>query len=79
MELQLFDYPLIEFFDLLGVENAIKLLTCLLLEHQILVFSSDSQVSCQFHTSNVPLVWLDKKDVILCLKLIGLLTSYLPL
>ena len=34
-----------EFFELLGVENSVKLLICLLLEHQILVFSSDTQVS----------------------------------
>jgi len=42
-ELEVFDYPLIQFFDLLGVENTVKLVTCLLLEHQILVFSSDAQ------------------------------------
>ena len=38
-----FDYPLLDFFDILGVENALKLITCVLLEHQILVFSSDCQ------------------------------------
>jgi hypothetical protein len=42
-ELPVFDYPLLDFFDLLGVEAAIKLVTCALLEHQVLVFSSDCQ------------------------------------
>merc|ERR1719312_312517 len=42
-ELPVFNYPLLDFFDILGVENALKLLTCVLLEHQILVFSSDCQ------------------------------------
>ena len=30
-ELPVFDYPLLDFFDILGVENALKLLTCVLL------------------------------------------------
>ena len=34
-ELQTFDYPLLEFFDILGVEAALKLITCVLLEHQV--------------------------------------------
>ncbi len=38
-ELPLFDYDLLEFFHILGVENAIKLIVCILLEHQILVGS----------------------------------------
>ena len=42
-ELPVFDYPLLDFFDILGVENALKLITCVLLEYQILVFSSDCQ------------------------------------
>merc|ERR1719312_1369730 len=42
-ELPIFDYPLLDFFDILGVENSIKLITCVLLEYQILVFSSDCQ------------------------------------
>ena len=42
-ELPVFDYPLLDFFDILGVENALKLVTCVLLEHQVLVFSSDCQ------------------------------------
>ena len=42
-ELPVFDYPLLDFFDILGVENAVKLITCVLLEYQILVFSSDCQ------------------------------------
>ena len=40
-ELPLFDYELLQFFAILGVENAIKLWVCLLLENQILVYSSD--------------------------------------
>ena len=40
-ELPLFDYDLLQFFAILGVENAIKLWVCLLLENQILVYSSD--------------------------------------
>merc|ERR1719391_637572 len=42
-ELPIFDYPLLDFFDILGVDNSIKLITCVLLEYQILVFSSDCQ------------------------------------
>ena len=41
-ELPTFDYPLLHFFDILGVEAALKLVLCVLLEHQVLVFSSDS-------------------------------------
>ncbi len=40
-ELPLFDYSFLEFFHILGVENAIKLVTCVLLEHQVLVYSSE--------------------------------------
>ncbi len=40
-ELLQFDYSLLEFFDMLGIENAVKLLVCVLLEHQILVYSSE--------------------------------------
>ncbi|CAB4069969.1 DENND5 [Lepeophtheirus salmonis] len=40
-ELPLFDYNLFDFFDILGIENAIKLWICVLLEHQTVVFSSD--------------------------------------
>ena len=36
-ELPLFDYDLLEFFDILGVDNAIKLFICVLLENQVLV------------------------------------------
>ena len=42
-ELPTFDYPLLDFFDLLGVEAAVKLVVCVLLEHQVLVFSADCQ------------------------------------
>ena len=41
MELHQFDYNLLEFFDMLGVENAVKLLVIVLLEHQVLVYSSE--------------------------------------
>ena len=40
-ELPLFDYDLLDFFDLLGIENSVKLFICALLEHQILVYSSE--------------------------------------
>jgi len=40
-ELPLFDYDLLEFFDILGVENSLQLIVCILLEHQVLVYSSD--------------------------------------
>jgi hypothetical protein len=40
-ELNQLDFNLLEFFDMLGVENAVKLLVCVLLEHQILVYSSE--------------------------------------
>ena len=36
-ELPLFDYNLLEFFDILGVGNAVKLFICVLLEHQVLL------------------------------------------
>merc|ERR1719320_484885 len=42
-ELPTFDYPLLHFFDILGVEAALKLVLCALLEHQVLVFSSDCE------------------------------------
>ena len=41
VELPQFDYNLLEFFDMLGVENVVKLLIIVLLEHQILVYSSE--------------------------------------
>ena len=41
IELHQFDYNLLEFFDMLGVENAVKLLIIVLLEHQVLVYSSE--------------------------------------
>lgn len=39
-ELPLFDFPLSEMFNLLGVDIVIQLFTCLLLENQILLCSS---------------------------------------
>ncbi|XP_024137853.1 DENN domain-containing protein 5B [Oryzias melastigma] len=42
-ELPLADYPLGEAFSLLGVENMVKLLTCVLLETQVLLCSHDYQ------------------------------------
>ncbi len=42
-ELPLFDYDLLEFFHILGVENAVKLIVCALLEHQILVGNSKAK------------------------------------
>ncbi|QQP49872.1 DENN domaincontaining protein 5Blike, partial [Caligus rogercresseyi] len=39
--LPIFDYNLFDFFDILGIANALKLWVCVLLEHQTLVFSSD--------------------------------------
>ena len=39
-ELPLCDYSFRLFFELLGVRNIVKLLTCILLEHQVLVKSS---------------------------------------
>ncbi|XP_061578060.1 DENN domain-containing protein 5B-like [Cololabis saira] len=42
-ELPLADYPLGEVFSLLGVENVVKLLTCALLETQVLLYSQDYQ------------------------------------
>ena len=40
-ELPVYDYNLLDFFDMLGIDNAVKLFTCALLEHQILVYSGD--------------------------------------
>ncbi|KAM4572253.1 DENN domain-containing protein 5B-like isoform 3-T3 [Odontesthes bonariensis] len=42
-ELPLGDYPLGEAFSLLGVDNMVKLLTCALLETQVLLYSQDYQ------------------------------------
>lgn len=38
-ELPLFDFPVKEVFELLGVENVVQLFTCALLEFQILLYS----------------------------------------
>lgn len=38
-ELPLFDFPVNEVFELLGVENVVQLFTCALLEFQILLYS----------------------------------------
>ncbi|CAL8357185.1 unnamed protein product [Lota lota] len=42
-DLPLGDYPLGEAFTLLGVENMVRLLTCVLLEMQVLLYSRDLQ------------------------------------
>ncbi|XP_051552921.1 DENN domain-containing protein 5A-like isoform X1 [Myxocyprinus asiaticus] len=42
-ELPLFDFPLQEVFELLGVENVLQLFTCALLEIQILLYSQHYQ------------------------------------
>uniref|UniRef100_A0A667Z4K9 DENN/MADD domain containing 5B n=1 Tax=Myripristis murdjan TaxID=586833 RepID=A0A667Z4K9_9TELE len=42
-ELPLGDYPLGEAFSLLGVDNMVQLLTCVLLEMQVLLYSQDYQ------------------------------------
>ena len=39
-ELPLCDYSFRQFFELLGVRNVLKLVTCILLEHQLLLKSS---------------------------------------
>jgi DENN domain-containing protein 5 len=39
-ELPFFDFSLRAFFELLGIDVAIQLFTCLLLEHQVLLYSS---------------------------------------
>ena len=40
-EMEVFDFNFLEFFDIIGVENAVKLLMIVLLEHQVLVYSSE--------------------------------------
>uniref|UniRef100_A0A3Q3X3B2 Uncharacterized protein n=1 Tax=Mola mola TaxID=94237 RepID=A0A3Q3X3B2_MOLML len=42
-ELPLFDFPISEMFNLLGVENVLQLFTCALLEMQILLYSQHYQ------------------------------------
>nr|XP_028587548.1 DENN domain-containing protein 5A isoform X6 [Podarcis muralis] len=42
-ELPLFDFPVKEVFELLGVENMVQLFTCALLEFQILLYSQHYQ------------------------------------
>lgn len=39
-ELPLFDYPLEDVFNLIGVKDFIKLISCVMLEHQILILGS---------------------------------------
>ncbi|TRZ00932.1 hypothetical protein DNTS_016311 [Danionella cerebrum] len=43
VELPLFDFPMQEVFELLGVENVLQLFTCALLEIQILLYSQHYQ------------------------------------
>ncbi|KAJ8340189.1 hypothetical protein SKAU_G00348220 [Synaphobranchus kaupii] len=43
VELPLFDFPIREVFELLGVENVLQLFTCALLEIQILLYSQHYQ------------------------------------
>uniref|UniRef100_A0A8C5QS04 DENN domain containing 5A n=1 Tax=Leptobrachium leishanense TaxID=445787 RepID=A0A8C5QS04_9ANUR len=43
IELPLFDFPVQEVFELLGVENLVQLFTCALLEFQILLYSQHYQ------------------------------------
>ncbi|XP_048828324.1 DENN domain-containing protein 5A-like isoform X1 [Brienomyrus brachyistius] len=43
VELPLFDFPIGEVFELLGVENVLQLFTCALLEFQILLYSQHYQ------------------------------------
>ena len=45
-ELPLCDYSFIEFFELLGIRNIMRLLASILLEHQILLKSSGEQITC---------------------------------
>ena len=69
MELPLFDGSLRETLDLLGVDNLLRLLTSILLEHQILLYSegksyskgrcthikdSDLQLECFVYNLNIP-------------------------
>ncbi|XP_005108265.1 DENN domain-containing protein 5B isoform X2 [Aplysia californica] len=42
-ELPMFDFSLYDMFKLLGVDNIVDILKCVLLEHQILLYSSDYQ------------------------------------
>ncbi|XP_064612538.1 DENN domain-containing protein 5B-like isoform X2 [Liolophura sinensis] len=43
IELPVFDFSLWELFKILGLENVLKLFTSVLLEHQVLLYSSDYQ------------------------------------
>lgn len=45
-DLPLVDYPLGEAFTLLGVENMVRLLTCVLLEMQVLLYSQGNRFNC---------------------------------
>ncbi|MGH0134292.1 UNVERIFIED_CONTAM: hypothetical protein FKN15_027075 [Acipenser sinensis] len=52
-ELPLFDYPVNEVFELLGVENVIQLFTCALLEIQILLYSQQGNLHCSESASKL--------------------------
>ena len=45
-ELPLCDFSFLEFFELLGTKNILRLLTCLLLEHQVLLKSAGDVCVC---------------------------------
>ena len=61
-DLPLFDYDLLEFFQLLGVNNTIQLYITALLEHQILLYSKDLYllmlVAESLTTLFFPFTWL---------------------
>ena len=51
------DYSFRQLFELLGIKNVLRLLTCLLLEHQVLLKSSDlERLSLVAHCSTA-LLW----------------------
>ncbi|XP_050714063.1 DENN domain-containing protein 5B-like isoform X2 [Eriocheir sinensis] len=60
-ELPLFEYSLREFFQSLGVESVVQLLTCVLLENQVILVSSDyyklMMVAESICTLIFPFVW----------------------
>ncbi|XP_013380096.1 DENN domain-containing protein 5B isoform X2 [Lingula anatina] len=81
-ELPLFDFPLKEMFELLGVENVLLVFTSILVENQILLYSNDYQrlmlVAEGMTTLMFPFMWQHVYVPILPASLIHFLDAPVP-
>ncbi|GFR82162.1 DENN domain-containing protein 5A [Elysia marginata] len=62
--LPLFDFSLYDMFKLLGVNKIVDIYKCVLLEHQILLYSSDFVINFVCSQANMCFVDIDNKDSI---------------